>query len=113
PAATPISAQTTKDARQPSLAMINEISSGDNPAPAPTPAKINPFASPRSFEGIHSATNRLLAGYTTDSPTPRANRTLMNTKTACGNPEGTKPVSAVKTPHQRVPTARTRRGPKR
>jgi len=54
------------------------ISGGERPAPAPTPAKIQPLASPRSCAGIQRATNWFEAGYTTASPAPSKNRITAN-----------------------------------
>ena len=55
---------------------------GVRPAPAPTPAKIKPFAMPRSRTGIQRATNWLPAGYITASPAPRRNRTAKQEQSA-------------------------------
>src|ERR1035441_10698808 len=89
------------------------IRGGVTPAPAPTPAKIKPFAKPRSWEGIHADTRRLEAGYTTASPKPREKRTPSRIHSAWAAPGGTSAVSAVNTAHQTVPNARILRGPKR
>ena len=63
--------------------------------PSPTPAKINPFARPRSCEGIHAATNRLLAGYTIDSPMPSKKRTTTKTASEAAIFAETSAVSAL------------------
>src|SRR5690349_11948641 len=81
--------------------------------PNPTPAKINPFARPRSCEGIHAATRRLLAGYTIDSPTPNKKRTATKTAREAAIFAGTNAVSAVNTAHHSVPKKRILLGPKR
>src|SRR5258707_15733096 len=86
---------------------------GDKPAPAPTPAKIKPLARPRSRMGIQEATNRFPAGYTTDSPIPRANRAASKMANDPAKPDGARPVNAVNIPHHTVPSPMTIRGPKR
>src|SRR5579884_3206667 len=79
--------------------------------PSPTPAKINPFARPRSCEGIHAATRRLLAGYTMDSPTPNKKRTITKAATETANVAGTSAVSAVNRAHHTVPQKENPSGP--
>ena len=81
--------------------------------PAPTPAKMTPFAKPRSWEGIQLATNRLDAGNSTASPAPSEKRTASSTSNTRAMPADSMAVRAVKTPHQSVPSVRMRRGPKR
>src|SRR5712692_1541174 len=92
-----------------SVAMIGGVKA----APAPTPAKIIPLASPRSPMGIQLATQRFELGYITDSPIPRRKRTVQNQTSAPATPIGTAVVRVVATAHQSAPKARTRRGPKR
>lgn len=55
------------------------------PGPSPTPPKINPFARPRSCDGIHAATRRLLAGQTIDSPMPSRNNAHRGETSWMGN----------------------------
>ncbi len=86
---------------------------GVNAEPAPTPAKINPLARPRSAEGTQFATHRLELGYMTDSPTPSRKRTAHNKRNTRGMPTGMLAVSAVKTAHHVAPKASTCRGPQR
>src|ERR1041385_2572003 len=62
PASKPMMAQAKNEDLQPKRDMMNVMSGGDNPAPAPTPANIQPFAKPRSLSGIQRATNWLDAG---------------------------------------------------
>src|SRR5690348_7005154 len=81
--------------------------------PNPTPAKINPFARPRSCEGIHAATKRLLAGYMIDSPIPSKKRTTTKRTREAAIVAGTSAVSAVNTAHHTVPKKRILLGPKR
>src|SRR5438552_1753727 len=101
--------------------MIVAINGGVTQAPAPTPAKITPFAIPRSPVGIQFATKRFELGNITASPAPSMNRTPTNkirpavktaferdTRTAAAVPRGIEAVSAVKTPHQRAPAVSTR-----
>src|SRR5579872_4372761 len=88
------------------------IRGGEIPAPIPTPANIIPLARPRSLDGIHDATRRLLAGYTTDSPIPSAKRTASRRPSAPAKPAGVSPVRAVNTAHQIVASVISRRGPK-
>src|ERR1700689_1858051 len=93
--------------------MVKATTKGEKPEPTPTPAKIKPFAAPRSCVGIHRDTNWLEAGYMMASPDPRrkqmatraSNGVLMETGTAAG--------SAVKPPHHRTAPVNTRRGPRR
>ncbi len=53
------------------------INGGVTPAPNPTPAKMIPFAMPRSRDGIQLETMQFEAGYITASPTPRVKRTAI------------------------------------
>ena|SRR5213080_4164499 len=106
--------------------MIAAIKGGVTQAPAPTPAKITPFAIPRSAVGIQFATKRLELGNITASPAPSMKRTpRKRAKAAVKTPfgrdartvfdvsMGIEAVSAVKTPHHRAPAVSTRLGPKR
>ena len=83
------------------------------PAPAPTPAKISPFASPRSDEGIQADTSLLEEGNNTASPAPNKKRVPNSNATDTAKPGGTSAVSAVNTPHQTTPAEITIRGPYR
>ncbi len=62
PTAIPAAALNQKEARQPWWLLIHVSTGMLKPAPVPTPAKIQPFARPRSATGIHRATNWLEAG---------------------------------------------------
>ena len=92
---------------------MNVINGGVTPAPAPTPAKISPFATPRSPVGIQAATSRFEAGNTIPSPTPSRNRAASSTIKLPEMPAGTAATSAVNTAHQIAARARILRGPKR
>src|SRR5579862_1592533 len=84
---------------------------GAKAEPAPTPAKINPLASPRSLVGIQLATQRLELGKTTDSPIPIKNRTDQMIRKPWAIPLGNPAVSAVKAAHHKAPKVNMRRGP--
>src|SRR3954462_2084392 len=87
------------------------MSGVDKADPAPTRAKIQPFAMPRSFVGIQRETNWFEAGYMTASPAPNKNRAVRKSHRAPVILDGTEAVRPVKIPHQTTPAARTRRGP--
>src|SRR5579859_8157953 len=57
PTTNPSIAQTRKELRHPKCNMMYVTRGGVNPAPTPTPEKINPFARPRWELGIQRATN--------------------------------------------------------
>src|SRR5579863_1771927 len=86
---------------------------GERPDPTPTPAKIQPLATPRSCEGIQRETNWFEAGYMIASPMPSRKRTPINAANGETMDVGIAAVSAVKTPHHSTEVVRTRRGPKR
>src|SRR5208337_4354019 len=86
---------------------------GVTPAPKPTPAKMIPFAIPRSEDGIHRATKELEAGYIMASPTPREKRMAIK-YTRIHVQRGERIVTAeVKIPHHNPPKVRARRAPTR
>ena len=83
------------------------------PAPNPTPAKMMPFAIPRSDDGIHAATTQLVAGYTTASPIPSNRRNAIKIASGRATFGVTSVTAAVNNPHQITPSIKTRRGPSR
>jgi|SRR6266404_9037219 len=70
----------------------------------PTPAKIKPFAEPRSGAETQRETNWFEAGNITASAAPSKNRTAINHTRAKLRFEGTAAVSAVKIPQHKTPT---------
>ena len=77
----------------------------------PPPAKMMPFATPRSAEGIQAQTTQLDAGYMTASPMPKVKRTAMRIGRTAVNAGDTHVIKAVNTAHQITAIDNVTRGP--
>src|SRR5438270_12564395 len=76
------------------------MSGGVTPPPTPTPAKMMPFATHRSAEGIQAETTQLDAGYMTGSPMPKVKRMAIRIGRTAVNAGDTHVTKAVNTAHQ-------------
>src|SRR5580693_413944 len=98
----PAAPSTTKNIRQPTLAINNPPSSAPIAGPVLLAASIVPFEKPRRCSGKQFTMTREYDGYATHSPAPSSSLSANITAKECARPNA--PVAAD---HSATPTPRT------